>query len=461
MLAALGVGPASALDASAPLSLSAADRVSIAAAFAPVLVFHPAEEYFPLNPVFPSDVSAPDVLDDSARMDARARLGSQSDRIARYRALTTDEKLRLASLQYRVFTRSAGDGTEVVVEYWCYYVFNAFSLHLSWLPFRISDNHPHDLERLYLVLTPVADSSDRRDEGWPRRAFRIERVIANAHDGNIPPNQYEVSAGETLTAPVTVLVERGSHAMAPDINRDGRFTPEIDSTGTTKLLWGIRDGGATWGRYRSSYMDVRGETSVRLCAATSAAADDRCRPYALYPADDLQDSFRLAQFSSAERRTIVGHTPWLLRAVSDVRVEHLLVPSDPADGRALDAMLRRHAATHEGYFVGWTTTGAHVPTVLVGRRYFREVSSRFAPDLVAEGAALFPAGGRRLAEATVLGSYSIDAITNVVVGTGWFSNARSPMDVLAGVDLRVGLLRVRPSWRFRGGGFDSRVTASF
>lgn len=34
-------------------------------------------------------------------------------------------------------------------------------------------------------------------------------------------------------------------------------------------------------------------------------------------------------------------------------------------------------------------------------------------------------------------------------------------DILAGVDLRIDLFRVRPRWGFRGGGFDSRLTVRF
>ena len=232
-----------------------------------------------------------------------------------------------------------------------------------------------------------------------------------------------------LTPPLTVLVERGSHAMAPDINHDGRFTSSADSTATTKRLWGIRDRGTTWGRYRSSFMDGRGERSVRLCSpSTAAMAADDCKPYALYPINDLQEWFSTVHFSRADRHNVVGRTPFLIRAFGDVRVERLMIPSDPPDGRALDAMLRRRANTEAGFLVGFTATGEHVPTLVAGRRYFWNVQSRYLPDVMAEAVALFPVGGRRMAEATIFGSYSVDAITNVVVGVGWFSSANDPAD---------------------------------
>jgi len=134
-----------------------------------------------------------------------------------------------------------GGRVEVVVEYWCYYVYNAFTVRGGWLPYRVRDNHPHDLERVYLVLTPTdtptttADPAEPEDEAWARRTFQIRSVIANAHDGSIPPNQFDAREDEAISPPLTLLVERGSHAMAPDINQDGRFTPGVDSTATPKI----------------------------------------------------------------------------------------------------------------------------------------------------------------------------------------------------------------------------------
>jgi hypothetical protein len=240
-------------------------------------------------------------------------------RVARYRALSPAEKLQQASLGYRVFSRVKRGRLEVVIEYWCYYVFNAFTVRGGWFPYRVQDNHPHDLERLYIVLTPTRSAAsvddDEADEVWAREAFRISSVIANAHDGSIPPNEYDVGDDETLIAPLTVLVERGSHAMAPDLNHDGRFTPGIDSTAILKLQWGIRDRGDTMGRYRASFMDDRGNSAVRLCgpATPQPAEGGSCAGYTLYPAADLQDWFRGFQVSPRDREDVVGRTPWLAK----------------------------------------------------------------------------------------------------------------------------------------------------
>lgn len=393
-------------------------------------------------------------------------LGSLPARVARYRELSAAGKIDHAALQYRVFSRRSRGRVEIVAEYWCYYVYNAFTVRGAWFPYRVPDNHSHDLERIYMVLTANKAAghglADGTDEAWARAAFRIERVITNAHDGSIPPNQYDVRSDERLTPPLTVLVERGSHAMAADIDRDGRFTPGIDSTATTKLLWGIRDRGTTWGRYRASYMDFRDASSVRLCGpSTEPAGGEPCPSYKLYPVTELQQWFSTIRFTGNDRRRVVGRTPFMIRTFGDVRVEKLMVPSDPADGGVLDQMLHRRANPESGMLVGFTTVGARMPTVLVGRRYFRALESRFAPDFVAEAVALFPTDQRRRFEGTVSGSYSVDAITNVFVGVGWFSDAQEVVDLQLGLDLRIGRMRARPTWRFREGVFDYRITTTF
>ena len=308
--AAGGTLPAAAAERT--VVLSTAERSAIARAFAPVLVFHPLEEYFPTSPVFPLDSSRVLEAAEEHLLDLRTRLGSHSERAAHYRALSIDEKVRRSAVQYRVFSRLVDGRAEVVAEVPCYYVFNQFSVRVPWLPYRVPDNHPHDLERVYFVLRPLGTGGapDHPDEEWATKAFRIERVVTNAHDGSIPPNQYLAGDGETLAPPIAVLIEHGSHAMAPDINRDGQFTPKIDSTATTKLLWGIRDRGATWGRYRSSYMDLRGEircdSAVRLhlrrivrrvsltrCLRPSSCKTGSAAPRCRVPIDATSSAIRL------------------------------------------------------------------------------------------------------------------------------------------------------------------------
>ena len=211
----------------------------------------------------------------------------------------------------------------------------------------MNDNHPHDLERLYLVLTPTDAFNPADDVGelWARSAFRIRSVIANAHDGSIPPNEYNARDDESLVPPLTILVERGSHAMAPDLNHDGRFTPGVDSTSRWKLQWGIRDRGSTWGRYRASFMDGRDASALRLCGPDAQPLAEPCSRYLLYPANDLQSWFRALELTDRDRHDVLGRTSWLYRTFGDVEIENLMVPTDPPDGRVLDAMMGRRRPT--------------------------------------------------------------------------------------------------------------------
>lgn len=433
-----------------PLVLSFIERAAIARTFAPILVFHPLEDYFPTSSIPPdrNGLTSPQPERWSAR-------------VAQYRQLSQVDKLQRAALGYRVFSRVQRGRAEVVVEYWCYYVYNAFTVRGAWLPYRVRDNHPHDLERVYIVLTPSDTTSEPnvvRDDAWARGAFRIRNVIANAHDGSIPPNQYDVRLNETLTPPLTLLVEHGSHAMAPDLNHDGRFTPGIDSTSRWKLQWGIRDRGATWRWYRVSFMDRRDEWAIRLCGPAITNSES-CPRYTLYPAADLQNWFGEFQLSSRDRQDIVGRTSWWVRTFGDTRIEHLMVPTDPPDGRMLDEMQNRRTKAEAGFVAGFTTVGQR-PALIFGRRTFWDVRSPHAPDVAAEVVALVPNGARPAFEATVWSSYSVDAISNILLGAGWFSKSGSA-DVVTGLDLRLGRFRLRPAWRVREGSFNSRLTITF
>src|SRR4029453_10305793 len=149
-----GVASVSATAAGQALVLSAAERTAIAHAFAPMFVFHALEEYFPTSPVFPLDSSRLSELSEEHLADVRTRLAI-SEWTARYRALSVEAKLEQSAVQYRVFSRLVDGRIEVVAEYWCYYVFNAFTVRVAWFPHRVPDNHPHDLERVYFVLRPV------------------------------------------------------------------------------------------------------------------------------------------------------------------------------------------------------------------------------------------------------------------------------------------------------------------
>jgi len=54
----------------------------------------------------------------------------------------------------------------------------------------------------------------------------------------------------------------------------------------------------------------------------------------------------------------------------------------------------------------------------------------------------------------------VDAITNVLIGFGWFTESGSA-SLAIGTEIRMGRFRVRPSWRFSDDTFDSRLTTTF
>ena len=433
------------LDAGPAVSreLSPAQQLAIARAFAPTLVFHPDEQYFPISAIGSTPTEG------------------WAARIDQYRALSRPDKLNRAALAYRVFPRPDDRQSEIIVEYWCYYVFNAYALHGGWLRFHVSDDHPNDLERLYLVLTPATDdwrNDDPADEAWARRTFTVSSVVANAHNGSIPANRYDAPGGASVPSPVAVLVELGSHAMAADIDGDGRFKPGVDSTNSSKFPWGIRDDGATWRWYLKGFMDVRDATATRLCGPL-ADAGTVCSRYALYPADGLQQWFESLELSTRQREDMVGRTSWAVRMFGDARIEDLMAPTDAPDGREFDKLLRRRKIDGTGFAVGFTTVD-YSPALVMGRRFFWEVPSPHAPDILADVSVIVPKGRRALTETTVWGSYGIDAITSVMFGFGWFSEAHATSPTV-GAEIRLGRFRVRPNWRLKDGGFDARIITIF
>src|SRR5262249_51171282 len=150
-------------------------------------------------------------------------------------------------------------------------------------------------------------------------------------------NRFDVAEGTPEPAlPIEILVEHGSHAMAPDIDRDGLFEPDRDSTAQLHggFVWGIRDHGETWSAYRTSYMDRRDPaTAVRLCpeavsnatdATDTANVTNACAPYALASADDLQNWFKDLKLTGADRRRIVGRTSTAVRLFGDANIEDLM-----------------------------------------------------------------------------------------------------------------------------------------
>lgn len=462
-------------------SLSHAEQIAIARAFAPTFVFHPDEPYFPTSPLFPLalDRAAAQSLGQPteswealqaltpAALDEQ--LGTVAARVARYDKLSPAEKLSLATIHWRVYPMRFGGRNVVVAEYWCYYAFNRYHLQGGVVPIGVQDNHAHDLERVFLVLEQRPDAettlNPAPDIAWARRLYRVRRIVANAHGGVVAANRVNVPAAREMSIPPDVIVELGSHAMAPDLNGDGLFTLGVDHSRQNGFVWGIRDHGEMWSQYRTSYMDRRDPlTAVKLCpqekADDPATPAPGCMPYALASSDDLQDWFENLRLTARQRARIVGTTSPTMRMFGDVKTEQLMVPSDPPDGSMLKTMLLRASHSERGFLAG-VMTAVHSTGPFVGGRIALPVNVPGMPDLLAEAIAMTPMNQKPRAEATLLGFYRADAVVKVVGGVGVFTGPRRGMDAIGGVEFRAGRLRVRPTTHLKSHDFQTRLLFVF
>jgi hypothetical protein len=437
--------------------LTTADARQLARAFAPTLVFHPAEHYLPVSPLFPLDPRLEPV---DGHWPAAADLGTPEDRVRWYEALPRREQLAQAALAYRVFPIGA---SRLAVEYWCHYVFNDYVFHGGVFAWHAADNHQNDLERVVFILEPVpGEHGPLSSVDAARRAYAIRRIVASAHDGSVTANVLDVDPSRPVRPPVDILVEKGSHAMAPDVNGDGHVTPGIDVNAGAKFLWGIRDHGQGGMWYRAAFADDRSD-GVRLCGAGAAAAGDRCHTYSLQSADALQAWLLDQQLTGAERDRIVGRSGWLFRWFGDVDVEDLLIPHDRAVGGVITSMTNRRANQEAGLSVGMTL-GTNARPLGIGARWAWITPGKLVPDVLVTGDALFDGDGIVGVAASALGFYQLDVVTKALGGLTWTSapHPGSPRwDVLLGVEFRAGRFRVRPNTTLRGGLKGTQVSLVF
>lgn len=122
--------------------------------------------------------------------------------------------------------------------------------------------HPRDLEFVRVWLS-VGDCRGGRCD------YLIDRVMTSAHNDVWYYNIVERRSMTPLIQPLTVLVEDGKHAMALDVNRDGRYSPGIDTNVRIADAWGIRDnmgagfaGGSAYQAWMTRSRVVDGRLSV-------------------------------------------------------------------------------------------------------------------------------------------------------------------------------------------------------
>ncbi len=108
-----------------------------------------------------------------------------------------------------------------LIEYWIYYPFDVGGL----------EPHAHDSEHLFVEIDKLGGT--------------VAALFGGAHGMLAPNNSYLIldEKGYPVELPLFALVELGKHATAPDVNRDGVFTPGLDENyfKESAKVWGIRD----------------------------------------------------------------------------------------------------------------------------------------------------------------------------------------------------------------------------
>jgi hypothetical protein len=172
--------------------------------YAPVLEFADGE------PDYPSDVNFWEEI----------KPLSHGDSVEDYRAAYASMRDRRWS-RCTYYTRIISYPGTWLIEYWFYYPFDEGKAH----------PHIHDSEHLFIEVDKLGGT--------------VRNVFASDHDSFAPNNLYStlVKNAPPVSIPLFAMAELGKHAMAPDLNHDGRFTRGIDDNLHIEpySLWGLRD----------------------------------------------------------------------------------------------------------------------------------------------------------------------------------------------------------------------------
>ncbi|MEZ5290944.1 MAG: hypothetical protein R2745_07680 [Vicinamibacterales bacterium] len=141
--------------------------------------------------------------------------------------------------------------------------------------------HKYDLEKAWFRLAVNPPSAD------PTCGYSVYLVAikSHAHGLDLFSNWLDISsepsAWHRVAMPPTLFVEEGKHAMAPDANADGLYTPGFDTTRNLNEAWGVRDVTSSGDLFPPAYrgfMTKGRRASERLRAQVScqpAFAEDR------------------------------------------------------------------------------------------------------------------------------------------------------------------------------------------
>jgi len=122
--------------------------------------------------------------------------------------------------------------------------------------------HYNDLEGMEIQI-----DFDREENGRRRYRASVARVTGLGHGSALLSNILQVrrtvrhtAGAPDVTLPITILVEEGKHASAPDRNGDGTYTPGYDVNIKVPDAWGVRDvfgSGVVASSYRESMTKPR------------------------------------------------------------------------------------------------------------------------------------------------------------------------------------------------------------
>ncbi len=420
---------------------------AIAIRFAPRFRFHADEAYLPVHPLFVLEAAG---QEGSQGSGAAQVLGSAADRIRRYLALTLAEKAAKARIFYDVYRDERQGPGRIVVEYWLYFVESRYRTRRGFFPFSLDTSHPNDFEHVFLILAPRAGSFLDSDD--PSTGLGIERIVANVHDGRVPNHVTPISAGARVEERPLLLVELGSHSLAPDVDGDGYVRTNLDVE-PRRITWGLRDTGRIWA-WRSPDDAPRREasTSTTLIPAGAPGAE-RDRTYELEPLPSVDAAFRsLALAPAQEESAFRGQVNPFKRLFgkNDGGSPALRRPSSSADHGNAGRLLNDSVERQRGLSLGFTNTFDSY-TVMLGGRLPLATPGRPWPALTADVGVVFPPGGPVL-DAELLASYEIDTQVDLIGGAAWLADGSGEhqTDWLFGLQLQLGRIRLRGAFRRSG-----------
>jgi hypothetical protein len=178
-------------------------------------LYAPVLEFAENEPDYPSDVNFWEEI------MPRARGNSIEDFKAAYKSMGNKRWSRCT-----MYVRTISYPGTWLIEYWFYYPFDEGKAH----------PHIHDSEHLFVEVDKLGGT--------------VRNVFASDHDSFVPNNSYStlVKNANPIALPLFATAELGKHAMAPDMDHDGRFTRGVDDNmhPESYAVWGLRDQSSTF-----------------------------------------------------------------------------------------------------------------------------------------------------------------------------------------------------------------------